>query len=165
MTVCNSNSKYNQSGFCKFRKDCRKRHEDEICTNVVGCVIESCTKRHPKECKQYKDNGKCYFGERCAYQHREDQLNQNSLNEMIGACMVKHQNDIKELFEEIKHLKDIIQIMNEKVQSLEQNNKDKQTENDCNIDADKDQKYAVTVDDIHEKIENAENAKKKSILL
>ena len=50
--------------------------------------------------------------------------------------------------------------MNDKVQSLEQNNKDKQTENDCNNDPDKDQKSDVTVDDIHEKTDNSENAKK-----
>ena len=50
-------------------------------------------------------------------------------------------------------------------QSLENNNKDKQTENDCNNDFDKDQEFAVIVDDIHEKIDNSENAQKNIFLL
>ena len=49
--------------------------------------------------------------------------------EIIGLCTVKHENEIKELTEELKLLKEIIQNMNKQVSSLEQNVKENHLEN------------------------------------
>lgn len=112
---------YNQSGFCKFKNSCKRKHDDEICSNVHECRVKTCTKRHPKKCKRFEENGKCFYKDDCAYLHREGAMNQDKLMEMIGLCMVKHETEIKILNEEVKHLKDVIQNMTEKTFSFEKN--------------------------------------------
>ena len=38
--------KFFQTGFCKYRKKCKSKHEDKICENS-DCNYKSCFKRHP----------------------------------------------------------------------------------------------------------------------
>ena len=38
---------FNNSGYCKFKETCRKRHIKEIC-QVTNCVKHMCVNRHPK---------------------------------------------------------------------------------------------------------------------
>ena len=55
-------------GFCKFKNVCRKRHVSERCQNA-SCEIGSCSLRHPKTCRYYRDIGYCKFGEYCCFNH------------------------------------------------------------------------------------------------
>ena len=113
-TIC----KYNQSGFCKFRKTCDKRHDNEICNNITNCKETQCTKRHPKKCKRFNENGKCFYKEECAYLHDDVTSNQNKLNEMMSLCVIKHENEIKELTKDVKRLEDVLKNMTVHIETL-----------------------------------------------
>ena len=63
---------YNETGFCKFREHCRKRHENKICQENHDYKSHGCTVRHPKKCRNYEREGTCKFKE-CAYTHQENQ--------------------------------------------------------------------------------------------
>ena len=58
--------KHFQTGFCKFREQCRKNHIIEMC-QTEQCASESCNKRHPKLCKYFSTF--CKFGDNCCYKH------------------------------------------------------------------------------------------------
>ena len=63
--------KFNQFGFCKFEKTCRKRHEDLICENKE-CDLTICEKRHPKPCIFFSKYKQCKFGTYCKYSHSDE---------------------------------------------------------------------------------------------
>ena len=58
---------FNNTGFCKFRQECRYQHFYSICEKHV-CRDENCPKRHPKSCRN-KENCKFWFRGACAYKH------------------------------------------------------------------------------------------------
>ena len=60
--------KHFQTGFCKFRDQCRRRHETAVCKSVI-CPSKTCKIRHPKMCKFFAQNQFCKFGENCCYRH------------------------------------------------------------------------------------------------
>ena len=47
---------------------CRKQHVKEICEEP-SCDGKNCIKRHPKECKFFRNRGFCKFGEWCHFVH------------------------------------------------------------------------------------------------
>ena len=106
--------KFYQTGFCKFRQNCQKKHDIDICKNIEDCNDIECIKRHPKTCKNFKENGKCRFNSECAYLHKEDPNSQSRLNEIISHCMIKHEQEISDLKEEVNKLKEVVNIMTEK---------------------------------------------------
>ena len=55
-------------GHCKFGDRCKKTHVKEKCNNA-SCETLKCAKRHPIECKYYKEFGRCKFGVYCDYDH------------------------------------------------------------------------------------------------
>ena len=59
---------HHQRGFCKFRGECKKYHENEICKGK-SCSSKECRKRHPKVCKYYSRDEICHFKEDCSYKH------------------------------------------------------------------------------------------------
>ena len=64
--------KHFQTGYCKFRKQCRNKHIVEMC-QTEHCASESCIKRHPKVCRYFSTF--CKFGDNCRYKHVTPQSN------------------------------------------------------------------------------------------
>ena len=102
--------KHNQTGFCKFQNKCQKRHENTVCENTENCTEESCIKRHPKVCRNFNNNGTCRHKDQCAYKHIQHEK-QTELNEQIKQGLLKHENDIKVLTEEVNKLRNLFQYM------------------------------------------------------
>ena len=55
-------------GFCKHGDHCRKRHIKEKC-DEEHCDQRTCEKRHPLECRYFREYGRCKFGSYCLYDH------------------------------------------------------------------------------------------------
>ena len=99
MNIC----KYNQTGFCKFREQCKKPHDNQACENT-DCRKENCTRRHPKVCKHFDTKGKCRYKEGCAYQHVE-KVNIEKLFEIVSQVTITNLKEIGDLKEEVQELK------------------------------------------------------------
>ena len=84
----------NQTGFGKFRDKCQKKHENTLFKNTEHFGKDSCSKRHPKVCKNFSNNGICRHKEKCPYKHVQSE-NQTNLNEQIKQGLLKHEMDIK----------------------------------------------------------------------
>ena len=93
---------HNQTGFCKFREKCQNKHENTLCENTEHCGKDSCSKRHPKVCRNFSNNGICRHKEKCAYKHVQSE-NQTDLNEQIKQGLLKH--------EEVNTRRNLIQYM------------------------------------------------------
>ena len=103
-----------------INKAVQNRCEHELCKNSEDCNDNGCKKRHPKKCRHFNDQGKCRFEGDCAYQHQEKYNPQNKQNYIVSQCMIKHEQEINAIKEEVKYLQEINKIMTEKVESLEQ---------------------------------------------
>ena len=55
-------------GFCKYGVRCRRKHINIKCENQE-CDIVNCERRHPYECRFYRDFKRCKFGNYCMYDH------------------------------------------------------------------------------------------------
>ena len=88
--------KYHHFGHCKFGDQCKKQHMDTTCP-TFKCMVEDCTFRHPRLCKFFTQFGRCKFGSQCSYLHP-----------------VENSSD-----EEIKALKQEIQILGLKIEEME----------------------------------------------
>ena len=100
-TVC----KHFQTGYCKFREHCKKRHEKTVCPSL-HCSVKACTKRHPKSCKFYALNQFCKFGDSCCYKH----VDSGNMFEQLKALQMKVgqlEQAVQALESEIVVLKDI----------------------------------------------------------
>ena len=62
---------HNKFGFCKYGVKCRKKHEELKCENS-SCEIFDCNKRHPKECKYFREFNRCKYNEYCRYEHKQN---------------------------------------------------------------------------------------------
>ena len=60
--------KFYQNGFCKFSQACCKIYVNQLCT-TPNCNKQVCSKRHPKLCRYFSQNGHCKRGQKCAYKH------------------------------------------------------------------------------------------------
>ena len=100
-------------GYCRYLEKCRKRHVKEKCNNSA-CDIASCTSRHPKICRYWRDYGFCKFGEYCYYSH-------NDLNAQIVSSIdfENIQKKLSDLEQQIRELK-IEENLRCKVQSSEE---------------------------------------------
>ena len=58
-------------GFCRFRETCRFIHNDDLCQDDQ-CDVFSCSKRHPKQCRYFKDFNRCKYGDYCSYKHEKE---------------------------------------------------------------------------------------------
>ena len=95
-TVC----RYFQTGFCKFKSECRNVHINDICMKIE-CSDKSCIKRHQRKCKYFFTYGYCKFANNCAYLHTN---------------RAQEEKEIKLLRDEIRMLKieisKILEILN-----------------------------------------------------
>ena len=108
---------------------------------------DSFIKRHPQTCKYYEKNQKCRFKEGCAYTHEKNGAKQDILNQQIKNVVMKHENDIKTLAEEVNRLKTLVQNMTiEMAQAIMQEVQDKQKEEII----DKPINMSVTIEDTEE---------------
>ena len=83
---------YNQTGFCRYRDQCKNKHINETCADK-DCSFKQCIKRHPKECRKYKSNSGCRFNRECAYKHdaEKDFTNQNEINDAVANVIIKQE--------------------------------------------------------------------------
>lgn len=88
-------------GHCKFEKRCRKSHHIETCVNFP-CLDESCTKRHAPICKFFSRFGRCKFGLGCSYLHQH-----------------LYSANLESLFNEVEYLKSQNQLLQSKLENLE----------------------------------------------
>ena len=88
--------KFHNSGFCKFREQCRKRHFSSVC-QVPNCN-QDCQARHPR---LYKLEINCKFWKKgiCAYKHITP-TNDNKLEDLEKE-LKSLKNEIKDLTEQI----------------------------------------------------------------
>ena len=119
---------FNKFGYCKYRETCRKRHITEICEKT-SCDISTCSARHPRTCKFYRDLGRCKF-DPCAFLHLENKNSLESLikeNEEILQKIAKLDSTIKELDEktiESKHIIDKLQSVEKKLDNFDSSRKE-----------------------------------------
>ena len=116
--VCN----YEKFGMCKMREHCENYHPVENCKDN-NCSIVKCKKRHPQQCRFFATQEGCRFGRSCKFDHHRQM------------CLQELQSNQDRLLNENKHLKSNqdkliqenrlqnqqIQILNEKIVSLEKN--------------------------------------------
>ena len=103
--------KYNQTGFCKFKEKCQKRHEDQLCEAHPQCTNRECEKRHPKVCRNFSAKGECSHNEKCAYSHQYQDKLQLKFNETVLFLISRNQQEIETLKEEVKKLENTIENM------------------------------------------------------
>ena len=60
--------RYFNSGYCKYKNNCKFIHPSEICKDSE-CRKDKCLKRHPKACKWYRGESGCKRGNTCEYSH------------------------------------------------------------------------------------------------
>ena len=71
---------FDKFGHCKFGDICRLEHLRSICGNSA-CNINTCEKRHPRECKYWNEYKRCRFGDYCSFKHKsEDVCNPKETN-------------------------------------------------------------------------------------
>ena len=93
--------KHNQSGFCKYKSKCRKRHEDRLCPEEQNFTSKECSFRHPKTCRYFYKEEICRFGEDCSYAHKKFIKKDMKFEEMKD----KHENEINDIKDEMDKLK------------------------------------------------------------
>ena len=59
---------HHKFGFYKNGDYCRKRHFQTKCERKE-CDATHCEKRHPRECRYFRDYKRCTFGDYCLYDH------------------------------------------------------------------------------------------------
>ena len=102
---------YYNFGFCKFSERCRFLHVDEECRNKE-CEVRSCTFRHPKIFKYFRDYNRCKFGEWCFFKHIniiENSVDKEEIAEKLeNLTKLINEKDIliKDLAEKIKVLEE-----------------------------------------------------------
>ena len=96
--VCN----HFRTGYCKYGKNCRKQHIEEVC-DIPKCSNKSCNKRHPKVCKYFFFQQVCKFGDHCLYKH----------------SIASDKSEIEVLIQEVNSLKATVVMLSDTVSDLE----------------------------------------------
>ena len=76
--------RYFKFGFCRYMDKCRFKHVKELCENH-DCEVISCSLRHPKICRFYRDYNRCKFGEWCYFKHVEKIENSKEIFDKLKA--------------------------------------------------------------------------------
>jgi hypothetical protein len=87
---------YYNTGFCKNRRKCPSFHPDSICQVYLDSgkceEYRTCQKRHPKECRYWRDSGKCFKS--CAYLHKTVDLSRDQTEEIyVQDVFESHETD------------------------------------------------------------------------
>ena len=100
---------YNKFGFCKYGVTCRKKHEELKCENA-SCEIFDCLKRHPRECRYFRDFKRCKYSDYCRYEHKEiSDMDEN------GNLKCKDETKILELEMRLENAEKNLRILSEKL--------------------------------------------------
>lgn len=94
---------FDKFGFCKYKKECRRKHFRDECEDLGNCKsIKIRNKRHPKNCKRdvYES---CKFKNDCAYKH----LNKSKIH------------DQEQIREKVKVLENVVQELSVQLFGLE----------------------------------------------
>ena len=149
---------HHNTGYCKFRDQCRYQHFFTICSKSV-CRDVKCQKRHPKTCR----NGEaCRFHalKACAYNHSNEtvlKMKEQNTNPEIESL----QKEIKILRDNISQLKNKVRIKEEQLdEKLEEISKMKKKISDLENENDNLKKHAA-----ESKIAVKSDAKIKSKLI
>ena len=109
--VCN----FNKFGHCRFKEKCRKEHVNDVCEKK-DCEIHSCSKRHPKLCRYFREYGRCKFGTFCDYLHSSSTTTEVSLKlsnlENTIQQLTNKVNKLENILEQVKEKKEIRNTMN-----------------------------------------------------
>ena len=89
-TLC----KFQNSGYCKFKENCKFRHVKEKCEEK--CDRKTCQKRHQKSCK---------YGLRCSRLKTCEFKHETNPDEVLKTVIKNLETSLKELVEENKHMK------------------------------------------------------------
>ena len=112
--------RYYKFGHCKFADKCRFVHIHDKCENS-SCDIKSCSLRHPRICKFFRDYRRCKFGEWCSFDHIENS-NEGTINNIL--------EKIQNLEENIKAKDALIKELTEKIERMEQHFDDEMAESE-----------------------------------
>ena len=149
--------KFFQSGYCKFKLTCKKKHVTTVCDDKM-CNQKGCEKRHPRKCKYVIKYGNCKLGPICAYSH--DDLNRKIENERLEKKideLIERSNKkdeiVKELLDDVKALikkneeKDvIIQNLVREVTELKSNMKGPEIDAEEDVDDDEENEEEIIAD-------------------
>ena len=116
--------RYNQFGYCKFAQACRKYHVDDLCVDSA-CDLSICMKRHPVECRYFRNYKRCKFS-LCKFSHEiNDDEKLKELNEKVDRIedVLKDKTEIelkiKEIDEKLKELDKLETSVIKKTEALE----------------------------------------------
>ena len=68
---CETIYRHIKYGYCKYGETCRYLHVNYLCDRSY-CEISRCEKRHPRECKYWREYRRCKFNEFWSYSHKEE---------------------------------------------------------------------------------------------
>ena len=122
---------FNKYGFCKFKLNCRKQHIMEKCSKT-NCEIHSCSSRHPRTCRYYRDIGYCKFGEFCLFNHDkrsnclEESHKISKKIETIEKTIEEKNNNIEQLENALKdkrnsQLEEVLEKVDSKIDVFQSN--------------------------------------------
>ena len=108
--------KYNQRGHCKYKQECRNKHENKLCPEESKCKHKECSMRHPKLCRNYFREGICRYGGDCSYKHEK------VINKYHEVQDIQKQNasEINAIKDEMSKLKEIVSLMQNQIAELNQ---------------------------------------------
>ena len=101
--------------YCKFNQHCRNRYENQLCKEEDTCNTNGCIFRHPKVCRNFKEETSCRFGDDCAYKHKET----NSCPP-IKEEIKMHADKMKAIQDEVSVLKATISRMGKNINDINQ---------------------------------------------
>ena len=119
--------KFNKFGYCRYKDMCRNLHVNESCENS-SCDINSCNRRHPRECKYFRKYNRCKFTP-CKYNHvmhtpRDSEMGKLQKKYIETAARIKEIEDIlnekNDLDNEIKPCKEKLEAFEIQILSIEQ---------------------------------------------
>ena len=107
------------------KSKCRKRHEDRLCPEEQTCTSKECSFRHPKHADIFYKEGIFRFGENCFYAHKKVNTKDNKFEEIKE----KYENEINNIKDEMKKLKETVSVMQNKITELNQEIQSSKTNN------------------------------------
>ena len=103
------------NGHHKYGDKCHFRHNNVVCV-TENCGVFDCDKRHPVDCKYYRNFRRCKF-DNCSYNHGNYEGNGTEEKIKMLETMLKENNDNKKNI--VKQLEAFEKTNDEKVKAVE----------------------------------------------